>query len=246
MSKERLAAFTDAVLAIIMTIIVLELPKPDPVTPAGLWSLRASFFSYALSFFWLGAMWAGIHNEWNSVKEITDAIIWRVLILLFFASLFPYATLLVAGNFFNRTAQGFYGIVVVLATLVNMWLSRGLAAIPANAAITDSVDFRLSWLSIDLAVKALGFVLAVIVFPPAMMVAVLVTSFMIAMPAHFWEGRQRRKAREGVKGKMGGTVEFGETNKKAQEMPEEDTGTGPAVAAGIEGNGTGGRQDGLR
>ena len=69
---------------------------------------------------------------------------------------------------------------------------------------------------------------------------------MIAMPAHFWEGRQRRKAREGVKGKMGGTVEFGETNKKAQEMPEEDTGTGPAVAAGIEGNGTGGRQDGLR
>lgn len=58
MGKERLAAFIDAVLAIIMTILVLELEKPKAMTWAGLWDLRANFFAYALSFFWLGLMWS--------------------------------------------------------------------------------------------------------------------------------------------------------------------------------------------
>lgn len=51
MGKERIAAFTDAVLAIIMTILILELEKPNPLSVAGLWALRENFFSYALSFF---------------------------------------------------------------------------------------------------------------------------------------------------------------------------------------------------
>lgn len=54
MDKERLAAFTDAVLAIIMTILVLELEKPEHVTWQGIWALRVNYFAYALSFFWLG------------------------------------------------------------------------------------------------------------------------------------------------------------------------------------------------
>ncbi len=69
MNKERLAAFTDAVLAIIMTILVLELEKPKHVSLAGLWDLRANFFAYTLSFFWLGLMWSTHHSNWHKVKK---------------------------------------------------------------------------------------------------------------------------------------------------------------------------------
>lgn len=57
MSKERLVAFTDVVLAIIMTILVLELERPSELTWSALWELKTNFFAYTISFFWLGTMW---------------------------------------------------------------------------------------------------------------------------------------------------------------------------------------------
>ena len=105
MNKERLAAFTDAVLAIIMTILVLELEKPAQVTLAGLWALRANFFAYTLSFFWLGLMWTTHHNNWHLVKKVTNHTVMYSLLMLFVASLFPYTTSLVASNFNNATSQ---------------------------------------------------------------------------------------------------------------------------------------------
>ena len=80
MRKDRVAAFTDAVLAIIMTILVLELKKPGSLTIEALWNLRFSFFSYALSFFWLGSMWINIHNEWESIDRINSKTLWIVLL----------------------------------------------------------------------------------------------------------------------------------------------------------------------
>ena len=71
MNKERLAAFMDAVLAIIMTILILELKKPETANLKALWDLRTYFFAYTISFFWLGTMWINLHNEWLKIKYIT-------------------------------------------------------------------------------------------------------------------------------------------------------------------------------
>ena len=71
MNKERLAAFMDAILAIIMTILILELKKPETVTLKALWDLKIDFFAYTISFFWLGTMWINLHNEWHKIKYIT-------------------------------------------------------------------------------------------------------------------------------------------------------------------------------
>ena len=84
MSKERLSAFTDAILAIIMTILVLELKKPEAADWASLWALRSDFFSYAVSFFWLGAMWVNIHNQWSRIEKIDNKVIWWSIILAIF------------------------------------------------------------------------------------------------------------------------------------------------------------------
>ena len=65
-NKERLIAFTDAVLAIIMTILVLELDKPDEPTLSAFWALRQNFFAYFLSFFWLGSLWMALNTLWEA------------------------------------------------------------------------------------------------------------------------------------------------------------------------------------
>ena len=83
MSKERLTAFTDAILAIIMTILVLELEKPETADWASFWALRSHFFSYTISFFWLGAMWVNMHNLWHGIKKIDNKVIWWSIIMLF-------------------------------------------------------------------------------------------------------------------------------------------------------------------
>lgn len=83
MGKERITAFEDAILAIIMTILVLELNKPDQVTWHGLWLLHDSFFAYAISFFWIGLMWVSHHNNWHHVKVINMQTVYLTIVLLF-------------------------------------------------------------------------------------------------------------------------------------------------------------------
>ena len=126
MTKERLAAFNDAVIAIIMTILVLDLEVPDPVTWESLFAMRGQLLAYTISFFWLGAMWVGEHNEWHSVKRITRKTVWIDLVMLFFASFFPFVTSLVSFDFMNPVAQAVYGADALLVTFANMALYREL------------------------------------------------------------------------------------------------------------------------
>ena len=82
---ERLVAFTDAVLTIIMTILVLELAKPSEPTLEAFRALRENFFAYFLSFFWLGSLWIALNGIWERVKQISNGVIWWNLLLLFLA-----------------------------------------------------------------------------------------------------------------------------------------------------------------
>ncbi|HAT55224.1 MAG TPA: hypothetical protein DCW31_08320 [Lactobacillus sp.] len=184
MNKDRLAAFTDAILAIIMTILVLELKKPTCVTLAGLWALRVNFFAYALSFFWIGLMWMTHHNNWQNVKLVNTQTVIYTLLMLFFSSLFPYTTSLVADNFNNPTAQAFYGVVILAVTFSNMAISHSVDV--ANDDLSLGLLYTLSDRAVilDIVIKVAGLILTLTVFPPAMMFAIFVTMFEITL-AHF-------------------------------------------------------------
>lgn len=181
MSKERMAAFTDAVLAIIMTILVLELEKPSKMTVSGLWNLRANFFAYALSFFWLGLMWLTHHNNWEKISSVNNKTAIFTLLMLFFASLFPYTTGLVAANFYNAVAQSFYGIVVLAVTFSNIGISWTVNQANDNVklGILYTLPNRLTIL--DIAIKLIGLVLALTVYPPAMIYSVFLSMFVIGI-----------------------------------------------------------------
>ncbi|WP_103061502.1 TMEM175 family protein [Actinomyces qiguomingii] len=174
MGKERLAAFTDAVLAIIITILILELPQPETVSPAGLWELRNELLAYTVSFAWLGLLWARIHYEWDPATVVTRATVGLSLLLLFFASFFPYTTTLVAQNPGNSTAQVIYGLVFLLTSVSRVAVHRSLqAADPDNQALVPLHRERRALAPAEWAIQTLGLVLAAIWVPRAMTVALL-------------------------------------------------------------------------
>lgn len=179
MNNERLTAFEDAILAIIMTILVLDLNKPKEVSWLGLWDLRVSFFAYAISFFWIGLMWVSHHNNWQLVHIIDMRTIMLTLVLLFFASLFPYTTSLVAENFNNSTAQVFYGLIIIAISLLNVALSKNLGRLNPKAHFGLLYKTPNNIVFVDLGIKFIGLILAIIVYPAAMIYSIFIASLVL-------------------------------------------------------------------
>ena len=194
MNKERLAAFMDAVLAIIMTILILELKKPETATLKALWNLRVDFFAYTLSFFWLGTMWVNLHNEWHKIKYITPSIVWVNVVILFFSSFFPYVTSFVTSYYNSSVAQGFYGIIVLAVTFCNIISGHLIGKANRNDEKSqESLKIRMRWLSIDIIIKIMGLIISCTFYPPAMMISVYITLLGIVLPAQYKAAKRRRE-----------------------------------------------------
>lgn len=181
MDKERLAAFTDAVLAIIMTILVLELEKPSPVSWHGIWELRQNYFAYALSFFWLGLMWVSHHNAWHKIQKINMGTVVYTLFMLFFASFFPYTTSIVSQNYNNSTAQVMYGVIVLLVSFSNMAISHSLNVANGKRIFKALYDINTRNVVIDLLIKIVGLILSMTIFAPAMVYAILLSLVFLSL-----------------------------------------------------------------
>ena len=174
MKKDRLIALTDAVLAIIMTILILELEKPETPSLQAFWELRNNFFAYFLSFFWLGSLWMALNTLWEKVERISSEVVWANLYLLFFVSFMPYATGLVSSHFENYTAQLFYGSVVIVSTIINWYLHKVLDKPNQDQVeLLEETETYRKLLIPDILIKCVGFILALIIYPPIMMYSVL-------------------------------------------------------------------------
>src|SRR5258708_10187044 len=117
MESNRLEAFSDGVLAIIITIMVLELKVPRGVDLAALRSLLPVFSSYVLSFIYVGIYWNNHHHLFHSTKHVSAAILWANLHLLFWLSLFPLATAWLRENQAAPMPSAVYGLVLLMAAI---------------------------------------------------------------------------------------------------------------------------------
>lgn len=117
MSKSRLEAFSDAVIAIIMTIMVLELTAPHDTSWKALAELWPVFTSYVASFVILGIYWANHHHLLNTIKEVRGGLLWANLNLLFWLSLIPFATGWMGENHFAKNTVITYTLLAVLCGL---------------------------------------------------------------------------------------------------------------------------------
>jgi len=128
MSKGRLEAFSDAVIAIIITIMVLELKVPHGTELADLRPLTAVFLSYVLSFLYLGIYWNNHHHLLHASGRVDGRILWANMHLLFWLSLFPFATHWAGETGFAAPAVAIYGGALLLAALAYTVLVRALLA----------------------------------------------------------------------------------------------------------------------
>jgi uncharacterized membrane protein len=128
MNKNRLEAFSDGVLAIIITIMVLELKVPHSASPRALAPLLPVFLSYVLSFLYIGIYWNNHHHMLHTVNHVTGAILWANLHLLFWLSLFPFATGWMGQNHFAAAPTALYGCVLLMAAIAYFILQGRIIA----------------------------------------------------------------------------------------------------------------------
>jgi uncharacterized membrane protein len=127
-NKSRLEAFSDAVLAILITIMVLELHVPHEASPGALAPLVPVLFSYLLSFVFLGIYWNNHHHLLHAVHHVDGRVLWANLHLLFWLSLIPFVTAWMGETGFQAAPIFAYGVVLLLAAVAYTILVRALIA----------------------------------------------------------------------------------------------------------------------
>jgi len=133
MTKGRLEAFSDGVIAIIITIMVLELHVPEEPTLGALQPLAPVLLSYILSFVNLGIYWSNHHHLIQATKVVDGRVLWANLHLLFWLSLFPFGTAWMGENGFASIPTAVYGIPLVMAAIAYFILVRALIAAPGQS-----------------------------------------------------------------------------------------------------------------
>jgi TMEM175 potassium channel family protein len=126
MRKNRLEAFSDGVLAIIITIMVLEMKVPHGVEIAALKPILPVFLTYVLSFCYLSIYWNNHHHLLHTVETVSASILWANLHLLFWLSLFPFATGWMGENHAAPTPTATYGAVLLMAAIAYYILQRAI------------------------------------------------------------------------------------------------------------------------
>ena len=160
MRTERLEAFTDGVMAILITIMVLEFKVPHGSFMADLRPLFPTFLSYLLSFVYLGIYWNNHHHLFKAAAQVDGSVLWANLHLLFWLSMVPFVTAWMGENHFETVPVCIYGCVALLAAIAYYVLQRVLAVdvgrdlkgrlSPALYAIAIPLAFLNRWISVAL------------------------------------------------------------------------------------------------
>jgi uncharacterized membrane protein len=145
MKKQRLEAFSDGVLAIIITIMVLQLKAPREATLDGLLPTVPDVLSYLLSFVFLGIYWNNHHRLCQGISRVNGRALRANLHLLFWLSLIPFVTAWVGENHFQAVPASLYGVVLLLAAIAYFILAKSLVALHGKDSVIATAlgaDFK--------------------------------------------------------------------------------------------------------
>ena len=149
MTRGRLEAFSDAVIAIVMTIMVLELHPPEGATFQDLVPLWPVFLAYVLSFAHLAIYWNNHHHLLQAARTVTGRVLWANMLLLFSLSLVPFGTAWIGDTSFAPIPMAIYGVILLAPAFSYGFLVRALLAAPGQpdtlaAALADDRKGRIS------------------------------------------------------------------------------------------------------
>ena len=135
MGTNRLEAFSDGVLAIIITIMVLEMKIPHGDTLSALTPLLPVFLSYVLSFVYLGIYWNNHHHMLHLTERVSGSVLWANLYLLFWLSLIPFVTGWMGENHFAAAPTAIYGVVLLMAAIAYWNLQRRIIGSQGDGSV---------------------------------------------------------------------------------------------------------------
>lgn len=181
MNKSRLEAFSDGVLAIIITIMVLEFKTPEHANLEGLHELAPTFGSYALSFLLVGVYWNNHHHLLHSLKKMSSAVMWANLNLLFWLSLIPFGTKWMDETTFDRFTVIVYAVLAFMCGVSYNILQRQVVK-----SLDGTHDNRLQAIVSGQNTKVLISVMANVLAVPAAFVNTYIAVGLCALSAGIW------------------------------------------------------------
>ena len=175
MSTNRLEAFYDAIIAIIVTVLVLELPQPATASIQSILALKTSYFAYLISFLVCTNLWQYHHIIYNHVERINAKIIWQNILLLLIISLLPYLTTFVANNPFSLLAEVLYGSDFIIVNIILFWMAKSLLDInPDREYLSEDLAVK-SALVVPFILFIIGLVIAFLGYPFAISICCLIS-----------------------------------------------------------------------
>jgi len=181
MPTSRLEAFSDGVLAIIITIMVLELHAPEEPTLHALARTATGFSTYALSFVYVGIYWNNHHHMFALTERVSGGVLWANLHLLFWLSLFPFTTAWMDETKFAEVPTAVYGVNLLLAAIAFYVVQRSIIRGAGGTALQEALGRDLKG-KLSPAVYVTGIVLAFIVAPWLGMVVFVVAALVWLVP----------------------------------------------------------------
>lgn len=135
MNKNRLEAFSDGVLAIIITIMILEIKAPEESSFESLKPLIPALLSYVLSFAYIGIYWNNHHHMFQAAKKVNGSILWSNMFLLFWLSLIPFATSWIGEHHFAAVPMSMYGFILLMAAVSYTLLQNKIIKLEGSDSI---------------------------------------------------------------------------------------------------------------
>ena len=175
METNRFETFFDAIIAIVITVLVLKIPQPASPTLNAVLDLHTMYIAYLISFLILYNLWYANHNLFGLVETIDNTTLWIYGMMTFVISLIPYFTIWVANNFYSVPAETMFGIIFIVTHILNTLATRAVyRSNPYNQNL-QNINHNSYYMNLPLIIIAIGFILTYTIFVPGIYYACLVS-----------------------------------------------------------------------
>lgn len=188
MQTNRFETFFDAILAIIMTVLVLKLSQPATPTLNGLLEMQNIFISYAICFLILFNIWYANHNLFHAVDTIDNTAVWFFGIMTFFISILPYFTIWLANDIYSIPAETMFGLLFIIIHITNTLATREVYKTNPYNEELQSLNNDSYYLNIPIGVLIIGFILTYTIFVPGIYISCLISIVLWIIIGRFVRG----------------------------------------------------------
>ena len=192
METTRFETFFDAIIAIVITVLVLKIPQPASPTLDAVLSLSTMYVAYFISFMILYNLWYANHNLFNVVESIDNTTLWIYGIMTFVISLIPYFTIWLANNVYSVAAETMFGVLFIVTHILNTLATKAVyRSNPYNKNLQE-INHDSYYMNLPLIVIIIGFVLTYTGYLPGIYISCLITIIL-----WIWIGRLIRRSKHG-------------------------------------------------